>query len=62
MGAFVSITGPTMPILAENMKVSLAEANWAITVRSIAIMLGSLLPDYVFAKIPPMLFLSLAIG
>ena len=28
-----SITGPTLPILAHNMNVSLPEVNWAITVR-----------------------------
>ena len=31
-----SITGPTLPILASNMNVSLATANWSITVRSIS--------------------------
>ena len=30
---FFSITGPTLPILAHNMNVSLPEVNWAITVR-----------------------------
>ena len=61
MGAFFSITGPTLPILASNMGVSLAVANWSITVRSFMQMLGSLLPDLVFPKCSPLLLLAFAI-
>jgi len=61
MGAFFSITGPTLPILASNMDVSLAVAQTAISIRSIAVMVGSLIPDLVFSKVSPMLFLACAI-
>ena len=47
-------------MLADNMGVSLATASWMYTVRSIAVMLGSLLPELVFARISPLLFLSMA--
>jgi len=47
-------------MLAKNMNVSLATANWMYTVRSLAQMLGSLLPDMIFARIPPLLFLCFA--
>ena len=42
------------------MNVSLATANWMYTVRSIAVMLGSLLPDIVFSRVSPLLFLCIA--
>lgn len=57
---YFSITGPTLPMLAENMGVSLATANWMYTIRSIAVMIGSLLPEIVFSRISPLLFLSVA--
>ena len=48
-------------MLAKNTGVSLATANWMYTVRSIAQMLGCLLPDLVFSRVPPLLFLCIAL-
>ena len=61
MGAFFSITAPTLPTLASNMGVTLAVAQTAISIRSIAVMMGSLIPDFVFSKVQPLLFLAVAI-
>ena len=40
-----SITGPTLPMLAENMGVTLGQASWIYPVRSIAVMIRIKISD-----------------
>ena len=43
------------------MGIPLSEANWIYTIRSVAAMVGGLLPGLIFPCYPPLLFLSVSI-
>ncbi len=52
LGLFSSVLGPTLPGLAENAHVQLAQVSWLFTARAFGYMMGSLFGGYMYDRRP----------
>ena len=61
MGIFFSITGPTLPTLAENVHSTVTTVSWVFAGRSIGFYIGAFAPYFLNRYFHPMLTLTISV-